>query len=129
MIVGVGVDIVKVERFSKLVKNDRFLKRFFHPTEVEYVRSTCSYSAENLAARFAAKEAFGKALGTGIGKLTLKNICVTNEKNGKPSLCVFNDVKEKLEYSGANCIHLSLSHEKDYAIAQVILEKTRGDNE
>ncbi len=123
MIIGCGIDVVRVERFSKLVKNDRFLKRFFHPIEVEYIASSSSRSAESLAARFAAKEAFAKALGTGLGTLTLRDICVKKEKNGRPILNVFAEVKAKLELTGANYIHLSLSHEKDYAIAQVILEK------
>ncbi len=123
MIIGCGVDIVRVERFSKLVKNDRFLKRFFHPVEVDYIANTTNRSAESLAARFAAKEALAKALGTGLGSLTLRDICVKKEKDGKPILNVFAKVKTKLDLTGANYIHLSLSHEKDYAIAQVILEK------
>ncbi len=123
MIFGCGIDIVKVERFSKLVKNDTFLNRFFHPIELEDAKKNGVYVVENIAARFAAKEAFGKALGTGIGCLTLKNICVKKGENGKPFLEVYADVKDKFNQTGANVIHISLSHEKEYAIAQVILEK------
>ncbi len=129
MIVGCGIDIVQTGRFSKLAKNDKFIKRFFHPNEVEYVQQNPAHSIESLAARFAAKEALGKALGTGLGCLTLKNICVTKTDTGKPFLTVFDDVEKKLKDLGANCIHVSLSHEKRYAIAQVILEKTGGSNE
>ncbi len=123
MIIGCGVDIIQVERFSKWQKNDMMLKRFFHPNEVEYVLNSTVSSLESIAVRFAAKEAFGKALGTGIGCLTLKNICVVKDTLGRPCLEVYDDVAERLKQCGANRIHLSLSHEKDYAVAQVILEK------
>ncbi len=123
MIIGCGVDIVSVGRFSKLVKNATFLRRFFHPIEVEYIEKNTRFAAESLAARFAAKEALGKALGIGIGSFTLKNICVDKTESGKPYLEVYGDVKDKLDCSGVNFIHLSLSHEKEYAVAQVILEK------
>ncbi len=121
MIIGCGIDIVRVDRFSKLLKNDTFLKRFFHPIEIEYIVKT--RRPESLAVRFAAKEAFGKALGTGLGCLTLKNICVVKTNDGRPLLEVYEDVKNRFDNCGATAIHLSLSHEKEYAIAQVILEK------
>ncbi len=129
MIIGCGVDIVSVERFSKLAKNDKFIQRFFHPTEVEYVKKNANKAKESLAVRFAAKEALGKALGSGIGCLTLRNICVSNLPSGKPILEVFDDVKIKIKEYNVDFIHVSLSHEKDFAIAQVILEKNRGINE
>ncbi len=123
MILGCGIDMVKVERFSKLSTDNKFIERFFHPEEIAYSIENSVNSSEILAARFAAKEALGKALGTGIGSLTLKNICVKKTENGKPCLHVFDDVKDALHVMGVENIHISLSHEKDYAIAQVILEK------
>ncbi len=127
MIIGCGVDIVNSNRFEKFTSNEKFLERFFNKKEIDLIRRNNTIAKESLAVRFAAKEAFGKALGTGIGCLTLKNICVIKDELGKPLLLVFDDVKEKLDKSGANIIHLSLSHDNDYAIAQVILEKT-GEN-
>ncbi len=123
MIIGCGIDIVQVKRFSKLAKNATFLRRFFHPIEVDYIELSGERAKESLAARFAAKEALAKALGCGLGCLTLRNICVIKGENGQPLLEVYDDVREKLHASGANCIHVSLSHEKKYAIAQVILEE------
>ncbi len=127
MILGCGVDIVKVKRFSKLAKNDKFIKRFFHHAEVESIKKDDIYFAESLAARFAAKEALGKAMGTGLGCLTLSNICIEKQANGRPVLRVYDDVKEMLETIGVNSIHVSLSHEQDYAVAQVILERNKNN--
>ncbi|MFI3257070.1 MAG: holo-ACP synthase [Spirochaetales bacterium] len=123
MIVGCGIDIVNIHRFSTSAQNIRFLKRFFHPDEIRYICLSAQNATQSTAVRFAAKEAFGKALGTGLYPLTLKEICVKQNKNGKPTLHVYGTTKKKLEENGVNYIHLSLSHEKDYAIAQVILEK------
>ncbi len=123
MIIGCGVDIVNIERFDKFITNDKFIQRFFHSDEISSIRTKNLIRKESLAARFAAKEALGKALGTGIGLLTLKDICVSKDETGKPQLIVYNSVKERVIKSGANKIHISLSHDKDYAIAQVILEK------
>ena len=129
MIIGCGVDIVYVKRFEKYVTNDNFIKRFFHPEEIQSIRINNTIKKESLAARFAAKEALGKALGTGIGVLTLKDICVSKDEKGRPSMTVYNQVKQKLYESGANKIHVSLSHDKDYTIAQVILEKQENSHE
>ena len=124
MIIGCGVDIIHIERFEKHVHNEKFMQRFFHPEEINSITKNNVIRKESLAARFAAKEALGKALGTGIGLLTLKDICVSKNCMGSPQLRVYNDVKDRIAKSGANTIHLSLSHDKDYAIAYVILEKT-----
>ena len=76
----------------------------------------------SLAARFAAKEAFGKALGTGLRGIVLKDIMVKNNHNGQPEILVSGTALLALENSGARKIHVSLTHEKDYAIAMVVLE-------
>jgi holo-[acyl-carrier protein] synthase len=77
----------------------------------------------SLAARFAAKEAFGKALGTGLSGIVLKDIMVVNNYNGKPELSVSGTALAALEKAGADRVHVSLTHERDTAIAVVILEK------
>ncbi|HOT58887.1 MAG TPA: holo-ACP synthase, partial [Spirochaetales bacterium] len=79
-------------------------------------------AALSLAARFAAKEAFGKALGTGLKGIALKDILVRNNSVGKPELLVVNSALMAFEKSGAKRIHLSMTHESDNAIAIVILE-------
>jgi holo-[acyl-carrier protein] synthase len=122
MIVGIGVDIVQVKRFERWMNNQKLLERYFHPDELRNVLSTKSNVLQSLAARFAAKEAFGKALGSGLKDFALKDIMVENKDNGQPIIVLFETAKRALEKSGAEKIHLSLSHEKDNAIAMIVLE-------
>jgi holo-[acyl-carrier protein] synthase len=123
MIIGTGIDIVKNERFEKWLLDDKLLERFFHPAEVEYSKSQKASASQHLGARFAAKEAFVKALGTGFDGIILKDIYVCNEPSGKPVLKLEKTAAEKLRISGANSVHLSISHEKEYTVAMVTLEK------
>ena len=76
----------------------------------------------SLAARFAAKEAFGKALGTGLEGIALKDIFVVNLRNGQPEIRVSGTAEAALKKNGADIIHLSLTHETDNAVAMVVLE-------
>ncbi|MGI5172367.1 holo-ACP synthase [Treponema sp. OMZ 840] len=123
MITGCGIDIVNVERFSGWLENPPLVRRFFHPDESRYINAFGSQkAAESLAVRFAAKEAFGKALGTGLSGFKLSDICVDKDAAGKPVMRLSGAAAELLKKNGANRIHLSLSHEKHYAVAQVILE-------
>jgi holo-[acyl-carrier protein] synthase len=98
------------------------LERYFHPDELSALRSKGSSIYLSLAARFAAKEAFGKALGTGLAGIVLKDIMVVNRHNGRPEIAVFGTAARALEKSGAEKAHVSLTHEQDNAIALVILE-------
>ncbi len=75
-----------------------------------------------MAARFAAKEAFGKALGTGLKGIVLKDIMVENKHNGQPVIVLFESARLALEKSGAAKIHVSLTHETDNAVAMIVLE-------
>lgn len=125
MIYGIGCDIVKVSRLKKWVENEKILNRFFSDKEL-YERNNLNQNqiCEYYAVRFAAKEAFVKALGTGFSSFKLKEIYVQNDKNGKPELKLEGKVKvffEKIVGKNAK-IHISLSHEKEYAISYVILE-------
>jgi len=124
VIIGIGVDIVYAKRMERWCENPRLLERYFHPSELETAASRGKGAALSLAARFAAKEAFGKALGTGIFNFALKDILVINKHNGKPEIQVFGTAREALEKSGADAMHISLTHEKDYAVAMVVLERT-----
>lgn len=122
MILGIGIDVVHVSRLSRWMGQPDLLKRFFHPDELEAIKNKGSSAVLSLAARFAAKEAFGKALGTGIFCITLKNIQVTNNHNGKPFMTLYGDALEAFKKTGASQIHLSLTHESDNAIAMVVIE-------
>ena len=122
MIKGTGIDIVKIERMQKAILKENFVRRVFSTSEQEYCISKNRQAAYSYAARFAAKEAFVKALGTGFvaGKLT--DIEVVNDLQGKPTLVLgglFREIKKKKKIEN---IHLSLSHTAEYAMAQVILE-------
>jgi len=123
MILGIGVDLAKISRFKKLVNKESFLDKFFNIEEIDYINSKGVGAAQSLAGRFAAREAFFKALGTGFTGFSSKDITVINNPEGKPSIIPSNKVKDVLNNKGKNWnIHLSISHEKEYAIAQVILE-------
>ncbi|MDR2731401.1 MAG: holo-ACP synthase [Treponema sp.] len=121
MITGIGIDIVDIRRMEHWKNNMKLMERYFNPDELSYILS--QKSALSLAARFAVKEAFGKALGTGLTNIVLKDIMVINQDNGKPELCLTGTARNAMEKTGADKAHISLSHERDNAIALVILEK------
>ncbi|MDL4840152.1 holo-ACP synthase [Aquibacillus rhizosphaerae] len=118
MIKGIGIDIVELERIKTSLNNsNRFLQRILTDNEIEIYSDLRSdrRKLEFLAGRFAAKEAYSKAVGTGIGKLSFKDIEVIRLASGAPKLIV-KDSKS------AN-IFVSISHSEAYAIAQVIIEE------
>ena len=122
MIVGIGVDIIEVERVKHALDawGERFLKRVFTDRELDYV-NTKKFSHENLAARFACKESVLKAFGdTRIGA-RLKNIEVLNNAKGKPEVVLHGEVKEYAEKKNIGSILVSMSHTGNYAVSQAIL--------
>lgn len=123
MIVGIGVDIIQIKRIERWLENAKLLERYFHPDEVVYSKSRGGGAALSLAARFAAKEAFGKALGTGLANIVLKDIMIYNNSNSKPEIMLYGTALAAMEESGANKAHISLSHEIENAIAMVVLER------
>ena len=120
---GIGTDIVSVSRIQKSVKNRKFLERLFSKTEISRC-SKLTNSNNCFAKRFAAKEAFSKALGTGFSNgINFNEIVVMNEKNGKPLIKLkgktMSIIKKKLKKKIK--INLSLSDEKKYALAFVTI--------
>jgi holo-[acyl-carrier protein] synthase len=101
--------------------NSKLLQRYFHHDELEIVFSRGKSAAQSLAARFAAKEAFGKALGTGFTDIALKDIMILNSE-GRPEIKLCGTAQKALEKSGADKMHISLSHERENAVAMVVLE-------
>ena len=122
MILGLGIDIVEVSRIEKWLNDEKLLQRFFNKEEVEYVLSKGNGAAHSLAVRFAAKEAFGKALGTGLSGIKLKDIVVVNDKTGRPFLKLSGTALQALNKKGGKAVHISLSHEKTTAAAVVVIE-------
>ncbi len=122
MIRGIGIDVVHISRMQRWEKAPGIFDRYFHSLEIEEAKKRGKAAMMSLAARFAAKEAFGKALGTGLKNIGLKEIWVKNDQSGKPCINVTGRALEAFENFGGKRIHLSLTHESDNAIAVVIIE-------
>lgn len=124
MIVGTGVDIVEVERVRAALERfgERFLKRIFTPAEIHYCDSKKN-RAERYAARFAAKEAAFKALGTGWNQgVTWREVEVGHAPGGRPTLSFTGAAARHAARLGMKRASLSLTHTREQAMAQVILE-------
>lgn len=124
LIVGTGVDLMEIERIQESLDRfgERFLNRVYAPKEIAYCMRKKN-AAESLAARFAAKEAGAKALGTGIAKgVNWREIEVIHLPGGRPTLIFHGRAAERAATMGVTAVHLSLSHGRDLAIAQVVLE-------
>ena len=126
MILGVGIDEVEVERISHSLQKESGLKeRLFTPDEVRYCEGR-KHALQHLAARFAAKEAFAKALGTGIAEgLSFRDIEVVQNGNGQPGLSLHGRAREIADGRGVSSIHLSLTHTSVRAAALVVLESVQ----
>lgn len=116
MIRGVGVDIVEIDRIRQAIAQfgDRFLNRVYTPFEIAACARRKKPRIPELAARFAAKEAYTKAIGTGLRGIALKDIEVRNDPRGKPYLVLPKKYPQKTE--------VSLTHGRDSAIAVVIVQ-------
>ena len=125
-ILGIGVDIVENSRINRSLKNNLFIKRIFSNSEIliaKNIKDKKSYFAK----RFAAKEAFAKSIGTGFrNNLNFNDISIINDKMGKPSFIISEKIKiiikKEFKVSSFN-FFLSISDEKKYSIAYVILQK------
>ena len=125
-ILGIGVDIVENLRIAKSLKNNLFVKRIFSDSEI-LIAQKISNKIAYYSKRFAAKEAFAKSIGTGfINNFNLKDISIVNVKLGKPSIVINEKIKKiiKKQFNTTSFnLFLSISDEKKYSIAYVILQK------
>ena len=113
----VGVDIVQIERIEKLTNQAEFLKKYFSLPEIEYINSK-NAKAQTIAGLYACKEAVLKAIGIGIGAgIRLNEISVLYDQNGKPYVQVTPQLNYYLNLKNCNNISLSISHERDSAVA------------
>lgn len=127
MIVGTGIDLVEIERIQNSVDRygERFLKRVYTAAEQAYCLRKKN-AAESLAARFAAKEAGAKALGTGINHgVTWLEIEVVREPGGRPTITFHGRAREIAGHLGVQSAALSLTHTRNLAVASVVLESGR----
>lgn len=115
MILGIGTDIIEISRIKRLLKSSKFKSRCFTEQEINYIADR----SESAAAIYSAKEAYSKALGTGIRGFSLKDIEVFHDSFGRPYIKAYN--KAKCEENQR--ILLTLSHSREYAVAYVIIER------
>ncbi|HEY4601009.1 MAG TPA: holo-ACP synthase [Cerasibacillus sp.] len=117
MIKGIGIDLIELERIHKHIQDQRFIDRILTKAEqqIYFTLKSNTRKAEFLAGRFAAKEAFSKAIGTGIGTLSFQDIEVLSNELGAPVINVNGFDTEK--------IFISITHSQSYALAQVIIAK------
>jgi len=124
VILGIGTDLAEVARIRRSIENygDRFLHRIYTERERAYASKKANV-AERFAARFAAKEAGMKAIGTGLRHgITWKDFEVVNEPSGRPTLSLSGVAKQIAEHLGVHRISLSLTHTAEMALAVVVLE-------
>ena len=122
MIYGIGIDIVKVLRMKDA--SEKWGKKFFEKILTDFEIEYCYKMSDpfpSLAVRFAAKEALIKAIGSEI-PVNMKNVEVVNNEKGRPSLKLKGTVKDFFKDRAIKVSHLSLSHEKEFAVACVVLE-------
>ena len=124
MILGLGIDVVHPRRLRRWQESPGLFERFYHPDELAECRKKGDGGLLSLAARFAAKEAFGKALGSGLRGMALRDIVVTNAADGRPVLRAIGSAREALAAAGGTEVLVSLSHEEEAAIAVVIIQGT-----
>jgi holo-[acyl-carrier protein] synthase len=123
MIYGICVDLIEIDRIKQAIERNgqRFVDRVYTKAEQEYCEQRPSFAC--YAARFTAKEAFLKALGTGLRKgMRWQDIEVYTDELGKPHVQLYGYLEERAKQEKFEHVHLSLSHSSSYAIAQVVIE-------
>lgn len=122
MILGIGTDIIEINRIEEATKRTKtFIEKSFTTKEIEYFERR-NMRAEVIAGNFAAKEAISKALGTGFRGFGLRDIEVIRDENGKPIVNLSEKIKQKFSLKDFK-IHVSISHSNENAIAFAIMEE------
>jgi len=124
MISGCGIDIIEINRIKNIIEKwgDHFLGKVYSQDEIVYCENKKNNKFQSYAGFFAAKEACVKAMGTGFRKLGWKEIKIDNDLLGKPLICLSSQLKKRLTNNKIGNIHLSISHTKKIAVAQVVIE-------
>ena len=115
---AIGIDMIAIPRVQSVLDrhNERFLRRVYTPEEVAF----CRGRVPELAARFAAKEAVMKALGTGARGVAWREIEVLPDRRGKPLVYLYGRARDRAERIGLRALDVSLSHEREFAVAAVV---------
>ncbi len=121
MILGIGLDIIETARVEKALQNPVFLKKVYTEGEQEYLAKRKG-NAQSAAGIFAAKEAVSKALGTGFGPISFQEVEIVWDENGKPSVRLTGRALMKLQEMGGKQVLVSITHIKDLAAAQAVID-------
>lgn len=126
MVIGNGIDIVKISRIEDIIRKNgkRFYNKVFTSNEMDYIILK-NYNSQTTSGLFAGKEAVSKLLGTGIGRVNWKDIEIIHDNKGKPYVRLYSEGHNISKRLGIDTIHISISHEKDYALAFAIGEGER----
>ncbi len=122
MLAGIGTDIVEINRVRKAIENPRFRARVYTPAERSYCEQRGAARAASYAARFAGKEAVLKAFGTGLREGTLQDIEILPDALGCPRVRLSGYFAELAREKGIERVEISLSHAREYATAQCVME-------
>ncbi|XER06166.1 hypothetical protein SRRS_16660 [Sporomusa rhizae] len=122
VVIGVGIDIIEIKRIKAAIAREAFVERVFTSGEAAYCRSRGVQQAASFAARFAAKEAVAKALGSGFAGGNIRDIEVVAGEGGKPIVVLHDKFACLAARLGVTAIHISLTHAQEYAAAQAVLE-------
>lgn len=118
---GIGTDIIEIERIEKAILKESFLLKYFTNEERKFFLGK-NNKPNIIAGNFAAKEAFVKALGTGFGEIKASEIEILRKTSGEPYVNIFGNAKSKSDCMGIKKINISISHCKSYAVAFAVLE-------
>lgn len=122
MITGIGTDLIEIARIQRAIeKNPHFMERVYTADEIAYCQRKKN-AWQSFAARFAAKEAVSKALGTGIGPVGLMEIEIVNTEKGQPMVVLHGKALQLAADRNIQRVHISLSHSEAYAMATAVLE-------
>lgn len=120
MIKGIGIDMCSISRLENALDTPAFMEKVFTEREKDYALSR-EGKTRHLASAFAAKEAFAKAGGWGLGRVGLKNVSL-ERREGAPFLSIQGNAESLMQSLGVRSVHVSVTHEGDYAVAVVVLE-------
>ena len=121
VIVGIGIDIIEIERIGAAVERDGFVRRVFTAAEREYCDGRGVQRPASYAARFAGKEAVMKAFGTGLSAGTWQDVEILADANGRPTVKLSGRFGELAAKMSVSAVHISLTHAREYAAAQAVL--------
>jgi len=122
VIIGIGVDIIELDRVRKAVEREAFIQKVYTAAEIDYCQSRGRSSVQSFAGRFAAKEAILKAFGTGLRNGSMQDIEIVNDELGCPKVHLSGWFEGFAREKSVKKIWVSISHSKDSAVAQCVIE-------